>query len=150
MKSGQQARFPRLWISLTDLAEQRLGSPWGPLRGTAGWGRQHCRTAPSQTGCPSLSWLFLQPNNSQSSNCQIRNTRTSTASVIPILESWQNAEPVLPKPALSPVPPDLSGPDQAWFTSAAYKEPRSGPRTSISRGRPCSPDQLPNHWQPRP
>jgi hypothetical protein len=31
------------------------------------------------------SWLFLQPDNSQCSNCQIRNTRTSTASVIPML-----------------------------------------------------------------
>src|SRR5271155_4432156 len=31
------------------------------------------------------SWLFLQPNNSQCGNCQIRNTRTSTASVIPTL-----------------------------------------------------------------
>jgi hypothetical protein len=33
-----------------------------------------------------LSWLFLQPNNSQCSNCQIRNTRTSNAFVIPMLE----------------------------------------------------------------
>src|SRR5271156_6321125 len=31
------------------------------------------------------SWLFLQPNNSQCSNCQIRNTRTSAASAIPSL-----------------------------------------------------------------
>jgi hypothetical protein len=30
-------------------------------------------------------WLFLQPNNSQCSNCQIRNTRISTASVTPML-----------------------------------------------------------------
>jgi hypothetical protein len=32
-----------------------------------------------------LCWLFLQPNDSQGSNCQIRNTRTFTASVIPVL-----------------------------------------------------------------
>jgi hypothetical protein len=32
-----------------------------------------------------LCWLFLQPNNSQGSNCQIGNTRTFTASVIPVL-----------------------------------------------------------------
>jgi hypothetical protein len=30
-----------------------------------------------------LSWLFLQPSNSQRSSCQIRNTRTPTASVDP-------------------------------------------------------------------
>ena len=31
------------------------------------------------------SWQFLQPNNSQRSNCQIRNMKTSTAAVIPSL-----------------------------------------------------------------
>jgi hypothetical protein len=44
------------------------------------------QTVPSQTGRPASSgwvWLFLQPNNSQCGNCQIRNTRISTASVIP-------------------------------------------------------------------
>jgi hypothetical protein len=40
---------------------------------------------PSQTGRPFRSWLFLQPNNSRRINCHIRNTRTSTASVIPSL-----------------------------------------------------------------
>jgi hypothetical protein len=30
-------------------------------------------------------WLFLQSNNSQYSNCQVRNTRISTASVTPML-----------------------------------------------------------------
>jgi len=43
------------------------------------------------------SWLFLQPNNSQRSSCQIRNTRTSTASVVPICEPWQSAGAVLPE-----------------------------------------------------
>ena len=37
-----------------------------------------------------LFWLFLQPNNSQCSNCQIRNTRISTASVTPI--AWNPGE----------------------------------------------------------
>ena len=44
------------------------------------------QTVPSQTDRPASSgwvWLFLQPNNSQCGNCQIRNTRISTASVIP-------------------------------------------------------------------
>jgi hypothetical protein len=46
------------------------------------------QTVPSQTGRPASSgwvWLFLQPNNSQCGNCQIRNTRISTASVTPML-----------------------------------------------------------------
>jgi hypothetical protein len=34
-------------------------------------------------GALGLLWLFLQPNNSQSRNYQIRNTRISTASVTP-------------------------------------------------------------------
>jgi len=42
------------------------------------------------------SWLFLQPSNSQRS-CQIRNTRTSTAAVIPVCEPRQSAGAVLPK-----------------------------------------------------
>ena len=43
---------------------------------------------PFANGSPGLFWmfwLFLQPNNSQRSNCQIRNTRISTASVTPML-----------------------------------------------------------------
>jgi hypothetical protein len=32
-----------------------------------------------------MFWLFLQPNNSRCGNCQIRNTRISTASVTPML-----------------------------------------------------------------
>jgi hypothetical protein len=41
--------------------------------------------AASQMGVLGHSWLFLQPNNSQFSNCQIRNTRISSACVIPTL-----------------------------------------------------------------
>jgi hypothetical protein len=63
-----------------------------------------------------LSWLFLQPNNSQCGNCQIRNTRISTAFVTPMLGIRRSATPVLPKPTLSPVPPVLSGADQAPFS----------------------------------
>src|ERR1700757_139023 len=37
-----------------NLAEQRLGSPDGPVRGTAGWGRQHCHRSPSASSC----WFF--------------------------------------------------------------------------------------------
>jgi hypothetical protein len=47
------------------------------------------RTAPRKQvalGLFWLSWLFLQPNNSQCSNCQIRNTRNSTASATPCSE----------------------------------------------------------------
>ena len=36
------------------------------------------------------SWLFLQPNNSQLSNCKIRNTRTSTAVCDP--HAWNPGE----------------------------------------------------------
>src|SRR5271168_1607950 len=58
--------FFRNYVSFSaNLAAQRLGGPCGPVRGTAGWGRQHCRTAPSQTDRPRPLLLFLQPNNSQ-------------------------------------------------------------------------------------
>src|SRR5580704_14018855 len=63
-----------------------------------------------------LFWLFLQPNNSQCSNCQIRNRRISTESVTLCSESWGSATSVLPKPTLSPVPPALSGAHQARFS----------------------------------
>jgi hypothetical protein len=59
----------------------------------------------------------LQPNNSQNSNCQIRNTRISTATVTPCSKSWRRATSVLPKPTLSPVPPVLSGAHQARFSA---------------------------------
>ena len=38
-------------------------------------------------GLFSMFWLFLQPNNSQCGNCEIRNTRISTASLTPVLGS---------------------------------------------------------------
>jgi hypothetical protein len=62
------------------------------------------------------SWLFLQPNNSQFSNCQIRNTRTSTACVIPTLGIPAKRQAGPSNPTLSPVPPVLSGPDQVRFS----------------------------------
>jgi hypothetical protein len=44
-----------------------------------------CPFANRSPGLFWMFWLFLQPNNSQCSNCQIRNTRISTASVTPML-----------------------------------------------------------------
>jgi len=77
LKSGQQARFPRLWISLTEFGRATARQPLWP----GSWNR---RVGPVKVAL-GLCWLFLQPNNSQGSNCQIGNTRTFTASVIPVL-----------------------------------------------------------------
>ena len=44
-----------------------------------------CPFANRSPGLFWMFWLFLQLNNSQFSNCQIRNTRISTASVTPML-----------------------------------------------------------------
>ena len=43
-----------------------------------------CPFANRSPGLFWMFWLFLQPNNSQCSNCQIRNTRISTESVTPM------------------------------------------------------------------
>ena len=132
-----------------DLAEQRLGSPCGPVRGTPGG-------AGSTAGLPlrkqvalGRSWLFLQPNNSQCDNCQIRNTRTSTASVIPSIGIAANGRPILPKPKLSPVPPVLSGPDQARLFPQV-EEPRARSANTDNRAiiRHAHCDNSRINWQP--
>jgi hypothetical protein len=63
-----------------------------------------------------LCWLFLQPNNSQGSNCQIGNTRTFTASVIPVLgiPAKRQAGPF--KAEIVTCSTVLSGADQARFS----------------------------------
>ena len=66
-----------------NFAEERVGSPCGPVRGTVRW-RPAALPLRKQVAL-GLCWLFLQPNNSQGSNCQIGNTMTFTASVIPVL-----------------------------------------------------------------
>jgi hypothetical protein len=73
------------------------------------------------------SWLLLQPKNSQFSNCQIRNTKISAASVIPMpgIPAKRRAGPSKNQP-LSPVPPVLSGADEAPF-SRHVEEPWTGP-----------------------
>jgi hypothetical protein len=83
LKSGQQARFPQLWISLTEFGRATARQPMWP----GSWNR---RVGPvalplRKQVALRLCWLFLQPNNSQGSNCQIGNTRTFNASVIPVL-----------------------------------------------------------------
>ena len=69
---------------------------------------------------------FLQRNISQTNNCKNRNTGISSALVIPMLripaERWTGPS----KRTLSPVPPVLSGPDQARFSQRA-EEPWAGP-----------------------
>src|SRR5260370_38213901 len=57
--------------------------------------------------------LFLQPNNSQFSNCLLRNTRASPAPAIPKLRIRHGADPLLPKPTSPPVSPVFSDPDLA-------------------------------------
>jgi hypothetical protein len=99
-----QPRFPRLWISLTEFGRATTRQPMWP-----GSEEPPVRAGSIATGHLGLFWLFLQPNNSQCSNCQIRNTRISTESVTLCSESWGSATSVLPKPSLSPVPPVLSG-----------------------------------------
>jgi hypothetical protein len=96
---------------LPESAEQRLGSRCGPVRVEPPVRGGSIATARPR---PLLDvWLFLQPDNSQFSNCQIRNRRISTEAVTPCSESWGRARSVVPKPILSPVPPVLSGAHQA-------------------------------------
>src|ERR1700746_3526263 len=68
-----QARFPRLWISLTEFGGATARQPMWP----GSWSRRLGPAALPQValGLFWLFWLFLQPNNSQCSNCQIRNRR---------------------------------------------------------------------------
>ena len=132
-----QARFPRL-SSLTEFGRATARQPMWP----GSWNRRLGPAALPQVAL-GLFWLFLQPNNSQCSNCQIRNRRISTASVTPCSESWGSATSVLPKPALSPVPPVLSCAHQARFLpqlcwlSSLFAPKR--PHRSSSSNRPAQP-----------
>jgi hypothetical protein len=65
---------------------------------------------------PGLFWLFLQSNNSQCSNCQIRNTRISAAAVTPMLGILATRRAGPPNADVSPVRPVLSGTHQARFS----------------------------------
>jgi hypothetical protein len=81
--------FFRNYVSASaNVAEQRPGSPYGPVRGTAGSIAGLPLRKPVALG---RCWLFLQPNNSQRSDCQIRNARTLTASLIPSLGNRREA-----------------------------------------------------------
>jgi hypothetical protein len=73
------------------------------------------------------SWLFLQPNNSQCSNCQIRNTRTSAASVILTLGIAAERQADPSKVDVVTCSPVLSVRDQASATpSVAISDPFTG------------------------
>ena len=123
------------------MAEQRLGSPCGQVRV-----EPPVRAGSIATGRPRPLldvWLFLQPGNSQFSNCQIRNTRISTEAVTRCSESWGRATSVLPKPISSPVPPVLSGAHQARFSHSSsrcfrYLHPNNS-HGSSSPNRPAQP-----------
>jgi hypothetical protein len=132
-----QARFPRL-SSLTEFGRATARQPMWP----GSWNRRLGPAALPQVALGPF-WLFLQPNNSQCSNCQIRNTRISTRPCPPMLGILAKPTSVLPKPALSPAPPVLSGAHQARFSRNSarclrYLRPNNSHRSSSSN-RPAQP-----------
>ena len=90
---GEMVRFnPEVSISLTKFGSAAHVVPFVEPPGGAGSiaGLPHRNQA-----ALGLSWLFLQPNNSQCSNCQIRNTSVSRHSddSIPSLTVLRGLDP---------------------------------------------------------
>ena len=73
-----------------------------------------------------MSSLFCQAKYRSSPIIAKSEIQDSLMPPMPMLRTLVNAVPVLPKPKLSPVPPVLSGPDQARFFVSHASRPRAG------------------------